>query len=201
MPPVLPIVEDLGIFVFALSGALAAARKDMDIFGFAVLALMPAVGGGTIRDLVLDLPVFWVENSRPIVIALAAALLAWFAERHVASRQRLIVWADALGLALFAAVGAEKAWTATGDHLIAVMMGVTTGVAGGMIRDIIANEVPLILQQDIYATAAVVAALAFVAAASVGLAAPWPLLIGVALGFAVRASAIAWNWSLPRRRR
>jgi len=198
---VLPLAEDLGIFVFALSGALAAARKEMDIFGFAVLALMPAIGGGTLRDLVLDLPVFWVEHSRPIVIALAAALVAWVAERHVASRRRLIVWADALGLALFAAVGAEKAWVATGDHLIAVMMGVTTGVAGGMIRDIIANEVPLILQQDIYATAAVVAAAAFVLASSAGAPAPWPLLAGIAAGFAVRACAIAWNWSLPRRRR
>jgi len=201
MPPILLLAEGIGIFVFALSGALAAARKEMDIFGFAVLALMPAVGGGTIRDLVLDLPVFWVENSWPIVIALAAALLAWFAERHIASRQRLIIWADALGLALFAAVGTEKAWAVTGDHLIAVMMGVTTGVAGGMIRDIIANEVPLILQQDIYATAAVAAALALVLTTSAGLATPWPVLVGVVVGFAVRACAISWNWSLPRRRR
>lgn len=194
------LVESAGILVFALSGAMAAARKQMDIFGFLVLALMPAVGGGTIRDLILDVPVFWVEDHLPIWITVAAALIVWFGERHIESRKRAILWADAFGLAFFAVVGARKAWLATGDHLIAVVMGVTTGVAGGMIRDVIANEVPLILQREIYATAAFAGALMFALLTALHLPGPITISLSVAVAFTIRASAVAFGWTLPGRK-
>ena len=139
------VLEMLGTAAFAVSGALAASRKNMDIFGFTVLALMPAVGGGTLRDLILDrTPVFWVANPWYVAVALGAALAVFFRRFRPGGRMRLLVWVDALGLALFAALGTEISLEFGAGPLVAVMLGVTTGVAGGMIRDIICNEIPLI---------------------------------------------------------
>ncbi|WP_281300929.1 MULTISPECIES: trimeric intracellular cation channel family protein [unclassified Iodidimonas] len=199
MSPLFVIIESVGILAFALSGALSAARKDMDIFGFAVLALMPAVGGGTLRDLILDVPVFWIEDTRPIWITGIAVLAAYFGEKHLESRRTVIIWFDALGLALFAVTGARKAFLVTNDPLIATMMGVVTGVAGGIIRDIIANDVPMILQQEIYATAAFIGALLYVLLAWAGLPFIWAAGIGFLASFIIRAGAIQFGWSLPKR--
>ncbi|GER01215.1 membrane protein [Iodidimonas gelatinilytica] len=200
MSPLFIMIESVGILAFSLSGALSAARKDMDIFGFAVLALMPAVGGGTLRDLVLDVPVFWVEDTRPIWITGVGVLAVYFGENFLNSRRKVIVWADAVGLALFAVAGAQKAYLETGDPLISVMMGVATAVAGGIIRDIIANEIPLILQQEVYATAAFCGAFVYMALTLVGFDFIWAAGFGFAAGFMVRALAIWFGWSLPKRK-
>ncbi len=192
-------LEMLGTAAFAVSGALAASRKRMDIFGFCVLALMPAVGGGTIRDVIIDrVPVFWVSDSRYVAVALIAALVVFFAPyRRPGSRRQVLVWADALGLALFATLGTEICLQHNTGPLVAVMLGVTTAVTGGMIRDVICNEIPLILSREIYATAAFAASLAYVLANQVGLDANFALAIGVVTGFAVRGLAIRFSWSLP----
>jgi len=189
----------LGTAAFAVSGALAASRKRMDIFGFCVLALMPAVGGGTIRDIVIDrVPVFWVSDNRYVAVAIIAALVVFFAPyRGPGSRQRLLVWADALGLALFAALGTEICLQHNTGPLVAVMLGVTTAVTGGMIRDVICNEIPLILSREIYATAAFVSSLAYVVADRMALGDTASLTIGVLTGLAVRGLAIIYDWSLP----
>lgn len=150
--------------------------------------------------MILDVPVFWVEDSLPIWITGFAALAAWFGEKYFDSRRRVILWADAFGLALFAVVGARKTFLVTGDYLIAIMMGVTTGVAGGMIRDIIANEVPMILQREVYATAAFAGALVFALLSFLALPVSVIMTVSVSIAFAVRASAIVWGWSLPGRR-
>ena len=192
-------LEMLGTAAFAVSGALAASRKRMDIFGFCVLALMPAVGGGTIRDIVIDrVPVFWVSDNRYVAVAIIAALVVFFAPyRGPGSRQRLLVWADALGLALFAALGTEICLQHNTGPLVAVMLGVTTAVTGGMIRDVICNEIPLILSREIYATAAFVSSLAYVVADRMALGDTASLTVGVLTGLAVRGLAIIYDWSLP----
>ncbi len=192
-------LEMLGTAAFAVSGALAASRKRMDIFGFCVLALMPAVGGGTIRDIIIDrVPVFWVSDNRYVAVAVVAALVVFFAPyRQPGSRQRFLIWADALGLALFAALGTEICLQHNTGPLVAVMLGVTTAVTGGMIRDVICNEIPLILSREIYATAAFAASLAYVLAYKLALGDNLALTIGVVTGFAVRGLAITYNWSLP----
>ena len=192
------VLEMLGTAAFAVSGALAASRKNMDIFGFTVLALMPAVGGGTLRDLILDrTPVFWVANPWYVAVALSAALAVFFRRFRPGGRMRLLVWVDALGLALFAALGTEISLEFGAGPLVAVMLGVTTGVAGGMIRDIICNEIPLVLTGDIYATAAFAAGLVFVGADALDIDRNLGLVAAVAAGFGVRAAGIHYRLSLP----
>jgi uncharacterized membrane protein YeiH len=192
------LLEMLGTAAFAATGALAASRKNMDIFGFCVLALMPAVGGGTIRDVIIDrTPIFWVSDTRYVVVALTVALLIFFISYKPGSRRRWLVWTDAMGLALFAALGTEISLAYNTGPLVAVMLGVTTAVTGGMIRDVICNEIPLVLSHEIYATAAFVASIAYIAAKNFGLIDNVALGIAVIAGFAVRALAILYDWSLP----
>jgi uncharacterized membrane protein YeiH len=191
-------LEMLGTAAFAISGALAASRKNMDIFGFMVLALMPAVGGGTIRDIVIDrVPVFWISDNRYVAVAIIAALAVFFTSYRPGARRRILIWMDALGLALFAALGTEICLQHDTGPLVAIMLGVTTAVTGGMIRDVICNEIPLILSREIYATAAFAAASIYVLAHGAGLADRIALLAAVIAGFAVRALAIIYDWSLP----
>ncbi len=192
------ILEMAGTAAFAVSGALAASRKNMDIFGFCVLALMPAVGGGTIRDIIIDrVPVFWIADNRYIAVAVIAALIVFFTSYKPGSRRRILVWMDALGLALFAALGTEICLKHNTGPLVAIMLGVTTAVTGGMIRDIICNEIPLILSREIYATAAFATSVCYVVAHNVGLGDHVSLLVAVVTGFTIRALAINYNWSLP----
>jgi uncharacterized membrane protein YeiH len=193
------LLEMLGTAAFAVSGALAASRKRMDIFGFCVLALMPAVGGGTVRDIIIDrVPVFWVADNRYVAVAIIAALVVFFAPHpKPGGRRQLLIWADALGLALFATLGTQVSLQYDTGPLVAVMLGVTTAVTGGMIRDIICNEIPLILEREIYATAAFAASLAYVLADGLGAGNAISLAVGVATGLVVRGLAIRYNWSLP----
>ena len=193
------LLEMLGTAAFAATGALAASRKNMDIFGFCVLALMPAVGGGTIRDVIIDrTPIFWISDTRYVVVALVVALLLFFIRYKPGARRRWLVWADAIGLALFAALGTEISLAHGTGPLVAVMLGVTTAVTGGMIRDVICNEIPLVLSHEVYATAAFVASLAYISAHSFGLIDNVALGIAVIAGFIVRALAIVFDWSLPK---
>jgi len=194
----LEILDIVGVFVFAISGALAGVRRGMDIFGVSVLALMPAVGGGTLRDLILDQPVFWISGGIAIWVALAAAIVTFFFSRHLESRLRWIEWADALGLALFCVVGAEKAYLVTGNPLVAIMLGVATAVAGGIIRDVICNEIPFVFRQEIYATAAFVGAGCYCLLTILGLDASWTLWLSVAVAFIIRAIAIKTGLKLPK---
>lgn len=192
-------IDLFGVFVFALSGALAADKRGMDLFGFVAIALLPAVGGGTVRDMVLDAPVFWVQDPRYLWLILGAGLLTFFAAPLIQRVERALLWADAVGLSVFCVAGAAKALALTGSATIAVAMGVVTAVLGGIVRDVVCNEIPLVLRQDIYATAAFAGALAYVGLASIGLSDVHCLWLGAVTCFAVRASAIVWGWSLPKR--
>jgi uncharacterized membrane protein YeiH len=169
------------------------------MFGFVAIALLPAIGGGTVRDMVLDVPVFWVQDPRYLWVIVAAGLLTFFAAPLILRVERSLLWADAVGLSVFCVVGAAKALTLSGSATVAVALGVVTAVLGGIIRDVVCNEIPLVLRQDIYATAAFAGALTYVALVSVGLGPAQSLWAGAAICFAVRGAAIVWGWSLPKR--
>ncbi|MGD8832270.1 MAG: trimeric intracellular cation channel family protein [Pseudomonadales bacterium] len=193
-------LDFFGVFVFAISGALAADRRGMDLFGFVVIALLPAVGGGTVRDIILGAPVFWVQDPTYLWLVVAAAVLTFAAARQILRVERWLLWADAVGLSVFCVAGAAKSLALTGSLVISVFMGVVTAVLGGIVRDTVCNEIPLVLRQDIYATAAFAGALALVLLVGFGVAQPLALWLGAGLCFLVRASALIWGWSLPRRR-
>lgn len=192
------LLEMLGTAAFAISGALAAARKGMDIFGFFVLALMPAVGGGTLRDVILDRhPVFWIDDVRYVAVALVAAIVVYFSFYRPGGRQQVLVWMDAMGLALFATLATRICLEFDTGPVVAIMLGVASAVTGGMIRDIICNEIPLILTREIYATAAFISSATFVLLDALVIDSRVSLSVAVVAGFAVRGLSILFDWTLP----
>lgn len=193
----LEIVDAIGIFVFALSGGLAASRQRMDIFGTGVVALLPAIGGGTLRDLLLGRPVFWLDAEITVLIALLAVPVTVILGERIA-RFKTLVWLDAAGLALFAAIGAEAAWSLGHGLIVTVMMGTITASFGGLLRDIVCNEVPLILREDIYATAALAGSALYWTTAELGAPQPWPFVAAVFLAFTVRAAVVAIREIRPK---
>ncbi|WP_062264871.1 trimeric intracellular cation channel family protein [Endozoicomonas arenosclerae] len=152
-----------GTAVFAISGAWLACRKDMDIFGAMVLAFVTAVGGGTIRDVLLGAtPVFWVQDHDYVLVILASTLLALLIRRWHDQTHNLLLIADALGLAVFTVIGVTKAMAFGASPTVAVMMGVLTGCGGGAIRDLLSGEIPLVLKKEVYAFAAMAGGALFV---------------------------------------
>ena len=197
--------EAAGVAVFALTGALVAARKGMDPFGFILLATVTGVGGGTLRDLLLDVPVFWVQDPRDVLICSGVALIGWtiaFARPGRLegwSAKRLLIWADAAGLALFCVVGTRKALGAEVPMLSAIALGAMTASFGGIIRDILAGERPMVLwSRDFYVTAAAAGAGATAILASFGLPLPVVMAGGLIVGFGLRAGSILFGWSFPK---
>ena len=193
----LQIADALGVFVFALSGGLLASRKGMDLFGILVISLLPAIGGGTLRDLLLDRPVFWLEESNIIIVALAGGVVSAVLGERIA-RFKALIWFDAMGLSLFCVIGAQAAHSLGYGPIIVVMMGTITASFGGLMRDVVCNEVPLILREDIYATAALIGAFAFWGAASFGLSVTMAMLAGGLIAFAIRATVITLKTIQPK---
>jgi len=191
----------LGVAVFALSGALCAARKGMDPLGFAFLGAVAGVGGGTLRDLLLDRPVVWIADPTAPAICVVVALLAYALGARLlgsgAALMRPLVWADAVGLAIFAVSGAQTALLAGAHPVAAVVLGTLSATLGGMARDVLAGETPLVLHREIYVTAAALGATVYVALFHLGLPPTIDALAGVAAGFVLRALAIARDRSLP----
>jgi uncharacterized membrane protein YeiH len=194
-------LDFLGTAIFAVTGALVASRKQMDIIGFMLLAVVTGVGGGSVRDTMLGaLPVFWVEEPLYLGVCIVVAIGVFFLAHIPESRYRALLWLDAAGLAVFCVVGAEKALIAGADPFIAVAMGVATATLGGVIRDVLGGEVPLILRKEIYVTAALAGASTFVALGAIGFEGPLSLCAGFAVCFAIRALGLHYQWSLPAYR-
>lgn len=190
-----------GIAVFAASGALVASRKRMDAVGFILIAAVTGFGGGTLRDLLLGrTPPFWLQDPTWLAVASSVALLVFFTAHRLQSRFTVLVWADAVGLALFAVLGAEIALLAGAKPWAAVLLGVVTASFGGVVRDVICNEVPLLLRKEIYALAALAGAAVFVGLRVNGIWRDPALLAGMAVAFVIRAVAIRRGWSLPAYR-
>ena len=196
----LPYTLDLiGVAVFAISGALAAGRQRLDLIGVLVLAAVTAIGGGTIRDLLLDRhPIFWLVDPSYLLVIIAAALLtiAWVRWARVPGRTLDV--ADALGLALFSVAGTRIA-EATGMPAVAcVLLGTVTGAAGGVVRDVLTNEVPLVLRSgSLYASAAIAGTTLYVVLARLGVPTRTAVLAGMAVVAALRLAAIRWELTLP----
>jgi uncharacterized membrane protein YeiH len=191
----------LGVIVFAISGALVASRKQMDVVGFALLGTVTGIGGGTLRDLLLAQgPVFWVREPTYLILCVVVSCAVFFTAHIPQSRYRVLLWFDALGLALFAVAGAERALIAGSGPVVAVAMGVITATFGGIIRDVLGNESPVVLSREIYVTAALIGASMFIVLSGFGLARESALGAGLLAGLVVRGMALRRGWSLPRYR-
>jgi len=193
----LAFLDQIGVLVFAVSGGIVAVRAKMDPLGVLVLSFLPALGGGTLRDLILDVPIFWLTDTRSLLMVLFGAILAWIFGTRV-EEFKPIRWADAVGLALFAVAGTAKALGLGHSITIAVIMGGVTASAGGLLRDVVAGREPMLLKQDIYATAALLGGLGYALSDRAGLSFELSTLIGFSLAFALRACAIRFGWSLPQ---
>jgi uncharacterized membrane protein YeiH len=196
---VIYVLQLLGVAVFAASGALAAGRKRMDLLGVGVIAIVTAVGGGTIRDLLLDRhPVFWIAEPVYVLVSVAAALATVLYARHRRPPENALAIADALGLALFTIGGAQVAEASGVGGIIVVAMGTITGVAGGVMRDMLSAEIPLILRRgQLYATPTIVGATVYLLLERVGLPTAPAALVGMGLIAAIRLAAIVWDLTLP----
>lgn len=196
----LVFLDYAGVAVFAATGALAASRKQLDAIGFAFMAGITGIGGGTLRDLILGVPVFWIENHDYILVCAGVALLVYFTAHLVESRYRLLLWLDATGLAAYSAFGAYKGLLVTGSPLVAMVTGILTATFGGILRDVLSGEPSVLLRPEIYVTAALAGAAAFTAADLAGLPLLTAAAIAFASAFAVRAGALRFGWRLPRYR-
>lgn len=187
-----------GIVVFALSGALMAGRYKLDPFGVVVLAAVTAIGGGTIRDVILQAPVFWVVQPYYLYVILITALLTIILVRQPKRiPKRFLLIADAFGLALFAVVGTQKSLSLGAPFSVAIVMGTITGVAGGMIRDVLCNVIPMILRQEIYALAAMLGGGLFVGLRFLAWSENEATIVAVLGALLLRLAAIYWQVSLP----
>jgi len=188
----------VGVAVFAVSGVLAARTRGLDLLGVIVIAAITAIGGGTLRDLLLNRhPIFWITDAQYLTVIVAAALLTVaYVGLRPPPRNALLV-ADAVGLALFTLSGAQVAEMAKCPPIIVVLMGTMTGVAGGVLRDVVTAQVPLILRRDIYATAAIAGVVLYLLLQAFGLERSWAFMAGMAVVAAVRLLAIWWGLQLP----
>jgi uncharacterized membrane protein YeiH len=193
---VLGALDFAGVAVFAATGALAAAREKHDIVTFTFFAAVTGVGGGTLRDLLIDAPVFWVQDWRYIAVCLAGAFAVWLVETG-AWRFRALLWLDAIGLCAYGVMGAAKAEAYGAPPLICIVMGALTACFGGIVRDLLAGQPSILLRREIIISAAIVAATVYVVARAAGLG-QWPAAaIAAPAGFALRAGALVWGWTLP----
>jgi uncharacterized membrane protein YeiH len=193
----LPWLDYAAVLVFGAAGALAAARQGRDIVTFCFFAAVAGVGGGTLRDVLIDAPVFWVQKPDYLLTSLAGAAAVWLFGPGKGARMNLLLWLDSLGMAAYAVVGAAKALSLGVHPVPAAVMGVLTATFGGIVRDILAHEPNVLLRREIYVTPAVLGAGLFTAL-SVLHTPFWPAaLIGFLAAFSLRALALRFGWSLP----
>lgn len=172
----------LGVAVFAISGALVASRKEMDLIGFGLMASLAGIGGGTLRDLLLDRPVFWISEPSFVGVCLGVAVVVYFTAHILQRRLTVILWVDAIGLAAYAVLGAHLAIRSGASELVAIVMGIMTATFGGLARDVVSQEQPLILRREVYATCAMAGATAYVVLVMMGIAPSSPRARGLPSG-------------------
>jgi uncharacterized membrane protein YeiH len=195
--PSLPPLLDLGgTAVFALSGALVAARLKQTFVTVFFFALLTGVGGGSVRDVLIGVPAFWLRDHWVATVVLATALLAWFTPRRWWDRQAL-EWADAAGLAAFSVLGTAKALAFGVDPMPSVVLGMVTGCVGGVIRDVLAGVPSILMRPELYVTAAAISAGLFALGAWLGLPQGPVLVVAAFAGFVVRGAAMIWRIELP----
>jgi uncharacterized membrane protein YeiH len=191
-------IELFGVAVFAMAGAIEAARNRFDLFGVLVLAFVSALGGGTVRDLLLDIsPLAWIRDLTLAYTALAAGFVMFLLAKFVRIPFRALLYADAIGLAAFTVSGTQVSISMGLPTLVSVMMGMASGIFGGIIRDIMANEIPLIFRRDVYATASLAGSLWLVGSQALNVSMGISLLTGFLIILSIRVAAIRWQLSLP----
>ena len=196
----LPFLDYCGVAMFAATGALAASRKQVDIIAFIFLGILTGVGGGTLRDLILGVPVFWVEQPLFLSICILTAVAVYFTAHHLESRYQTLLWLDALALASYGVFGAYRSLQVVDSAEVAVIMGMMTGTVGGILRDVLSSEPSVLMREEIYITAAMSGALVFAMGQQLGLPLPGVAGFATLLAFAVRSGAISRGWRLPPRR-
>lgn len=193
----LMIIEVLGTCAFAISGIRLAAAKRFDWFGAYVVGLVTAIGGGTLRDVLLDIPVFWMLSPMYLAVTAVSLVAVILFRRALVGGMRTIFIFDAIGLALFVVVGIEKTVVGGWPMWVAVVMGIITGSFGGVIRDILINEEPLFFRKDIYATACLAGGVVYSLLWLTPLPAWVPQVMCAVTVIGLRVAAVVWNWSLP----
>ncbi|KMK65854.1 trimeric intracellular cation channel family protein [Puniceibacterium sp. IMCC21224] len=193
------LLDYASVLVFALTGALVASRAQLDIVGFCFFACLTAVGGGTVRDVLLDRdPVFWIGQPGYLGVACGAGVLVFLTAHRFESRYRVLLWLDACALAVAVAAGSGVAQTMAQAAPVVVVMGMVTGCMGGLMRDVVSNEVPLVLKQgELYVTCAFAGSVATVIAHAWGADASVAAMACAAVVFVLRAGSMIFGWSLP----
>jgi uncharacterized membrane protein YeiH len=196
---ILYLLDMIGTAAFAASGAWLGVRRHMDLFGVMVLGLVTAVGGGTLRDLLLgDIPPFSLQDETYLYVAIVSTLVVFVNRQRFARFEKPLLYLDAVGLGTFVVIGTTKALDFQLGFFGAALMGVMTATAGGVLRDVLANQVPLILRREIYASACLVGGVLLVWLEHAGLERPVAALIAVFVIILTRLLAISYDWSLPR---
>ncbi|TCJ18183.1 trimeric intracellular cation channel family protein [Parasulfuritortus cantonensis] len=195
------VLDLCAVSVCAITATLEARRSELDLFGVTVIAVIAGIGGGTVRDLLLGrLPVYWVYDASYVVVGLVAGTLTFFLARRLVLPKNFFLIPDAVGMALFTVIGTSIALGLGTPSLVAALMGVITAVFGGVIRDILCNEVPLIFRTDIYATASLAGAGVLIALDALGIGHNAAVLIAMVGTVAIRLAAMRWHIQLPRLR-
>lgn len=188
----------MGIAVFAVSGTLAAWRKQMDGFGVLVLATVTAIGGGTLRDVILDVPVVWInDNSYFIAIFSAALMTIFLLRKRMTIPNNTLQCFDAVGLAVFMVIGTQKALDLGTSNLVAVMMGTISAVAGGMIRDVLCRDIPMVFRGELYAVTCIIGGIIYITAQQLGASPLLAMMLGMFSLLIVRLAAIRWQLTIP----
>ncbi len=191
------LFDILAAIVFAVSGALVASRQRLDVVAFMWFAVITGVGGGTVRDLILNVPVFWVQNPVHVSACLVTAVVMHFVAPLVESRYKTLVWFDAFGLALVTVAGTVKASDVGAPALVAIAMGVVTGIVGGILRDTLGHVPSVLLGQEVYVTASVLGACTYVGLNGLDVGRLPAMVAAFLMTFTVRGLAIRFGWSLP----
>lgn len=186
-----------GVFVFAATGALAASRRQLDIIGFLFLANITGIGGGTLRDLVLGAPVFWVVEPAYLLAGTLAAIFVYFTAHRVESRYRVLLWLDAVGMAAYTVLGAAKGLALGFGPSVAIVTGIFTATLGGILRDMVAGEPSVLMRREIYVTASLVGACLYVLLARLRIEPEFCAAAAAFAAFVIRGGALYFGWNLP----
>ncbi|NRA22600.1 MAG: trimeric intracellular cation channel family protein [Oceanospirillaceae bacterium] len=187
-----------GVIVFSISGALIAATKGMDILGFILMGAVTGVGGGTLRDLLLDIPVFWVQEPLTIYLCIGSSALTYFAIRLFLKRDFWIVWMDAIGLSIFAVMGTKVALSQDSPLVVAVVMGVMSATFGGIMRDVLCADTLMLMRPEMYISCALFASIVYTFLYFLQVPDLFVVIAAFLAGFALRAAAIIFHLKLPQ---
>ena len=192
------LLADIGVFVFAITGVLASAPRTRNAISLLMLAVITALGGGTIRDMILGVPVFWLTEFSFVVIALAGGVSAFFLFRTYRRMFTLLLYFDAIGLAIFAIVAMEKSYSVSSNAGVAIIMGLITGIGGGLVRDLLPGRPTLLLSQELYATPVLIGCVVYSLLRPLDQNRDLAEILSIGLILGLRAAAIRWNWGTPK---